>query len=44
MMENPLGAASKLKGAEEAKASQSKLSAKAKAAQENAAKADPRGH
>jgi hypothetical protein len=43
MLENPLGAGAKLKGAEEAKASQAKLSPKAKAAHENAAKADPRG-
>ena len=45
LMENPLGAAAKLKGAAEAKAaSQAKVSAKTKAALENAAKADPRGH
>ena len=41
MMENPLGAAAKIKGAEEAKA---KLSAKTSAAREKAAQADPRGH
>ena len=39
-MENPLGAAAKIKGAEEAKA---KVSAKVAAAREKAAKSDPRG-
>jgi hypothetical protein len=41
MMENPLGVAAKLKGAEEAKA---KLSAKTQKEREKAATADPRGH
>ena len=40
LMENPLGAAAKIKGAEEAKA---KVSAKVAAAREKAAKSDPRG-
>jgi hypothetical protein len=44
MLENPLGAGAKLKGIEEKAASQPKLSAKAKQAQENAAKADPRAN
>ena len=44
MMEDPVGAAAKLKGAEAEKSKASaKVSAKVKAAREKAAQADPRG-